>query len=193
MYGEFDEQDMHDILDVHLKGSFWVTQAAFRVMKEQRYGRVVFVTSGAGLYGRPNSPGYVAAKAGIVGLMNTLSIEGAEYGVLANAVAPIANTRMTGSMFVDDPVGMRPELVATAVVFLASEQCTLTHEIIQAGHGLYARVFVARTPGWSVDPNSEPTPEDLLEHLDQIRDTDGFLVPVNAHDDLATVLGASAG
>jgi NAD(P)-dependent dehydrogenase (short-subunit alcohol dehydrogenase family) len=190
LYEDYDEQDMHDMLDVHVKGSFWVTQAAYRVMKPRRFGRVVFTTSGSGLFGRANSPGYVTAKAAILGMMNSLAIEGAPHNVLANAVAPIAYTRMTSPHFGPDfAERMRPELVSELVVYLSSEQCRVTHEVIEAGLGTYARIFVARSSGWRQDPAS---PEDIAEHLDEIRDTARFTLPLSSQEDIADILRSAS-
>jgi NAD(P)-dependent dehydrogenase (short-subunit alcohol dehydrogenase family) len=184
-YETFAEQDMHDMLDVHLKGSFWVTQAAYRVMQERRYGRVVFTSSGAGFFGRADSPGYAAAKSGILGLMNTLAIEGAACNVLANTVAPVAYTRMSAYVFGPDLAErLPPEFVSDLVVYLASEQCSITHEVIEAALGRYARVFVGRTAGWHRDPGAPGGPEDIAEHLDEIRDMTHFIVPAAAREDL---------
>lgn len=184
-YDAYAEQDMHDMLDVHLKGSFWVTQAAYRVMRRAGFGRIVFTTSGAGLYGRPNSPGYVAAKSGIVGLMSSLAIEGQERNVLANAIAPLAFTRMTEPVFDAELAELTPpEFVSDLVVFLASDRCTVTHEVIQAGFGRYARVFTGRTIGWTRPVDAAGGPEDIADHLDEILDTSQFVVPKNAFDDL---------
>jgi NAD(P)-dependent dehydrogenase (short-subunit alcohol dehydrogenase family) len=177
-YEDYDEQDFHDIIDVHLKGSFWVTQAAYRLMKERHYGRVVFTTSGSALYGQPNSPGYVAAKSGVVGLMNSLAVEGAEHGVLANAIAPIAYTRMTAAAFgAQFEERTRPELVSALVIYLVSERCAVTREVFELGAGTYSRVVVARTRGALLDWSKTIDPETLLEQLDRIRDPSEFSVP----------------
>jgi NAD(P)-dependent dehydrogenase (short-subunit alcohol dehydrogenase family) len=189
-YEDYDEQDMHEMLDVHLKGSFWVTQAAYRVMKERSYGRVVFTTSGSGLFGRANSPGYVAAKGGILGLMNSLAIEGAPYNVRANAVGPIALTRMTANLALgpDAAERGRPELVSNVVVYLSSESCSINHEVIEAGFGTYTRIFVGRTYGWAGDALSPLSPEDVAEHLNEIRDTRRFIMPMSSKEDIADLL-----
>jgi NAD(P)-dependent dehydrogenase (short-subunit alcohol dehydrogenase family) len=81
------------VLDVHLRGAFHVSQPAFRVMKERGYGRLLFVTSGSGLFGNFGQANYAAAKMGLVGLTRTVAIEGARHGITANAIAPLANTR----------------------------------------------------------------------------------------------------
>jgi NAD(P)-dependent dehydrogenase (short-subunit alcohol dehydrogenase family) len=177
-YDDYDEKDFDDIVDVHLKGSFWVTQAAYRVMKKHNYGRVVFTTSGSALYGQPNSPGYVAAKSGVVGLMHSLAVEGAQYGVLANAVAPIAYTRMTAAAFGPElEQRTRPELVANFVLYLVSEECAVTREIFEVGAGTYSRVFIGRTSGVVLDSSKPIRPETTVRHLDDIRNTSHFTIP----------------
>jgi NAD(P)-dependent dehydrogenase (short-subunit alcohol dehydrogenase family) len=177
-YDDYFEKDFDDIVDVHLKGSFWVTQAAYRVMKQQNYGRVVFTTSGSALYGQPNSPGYVAAKCGVVGLMHSLAVEGAQHGVIANAVAPIAYTRMTAAAFgAELEHRTRPELVANFVLYLVSEECAVTREIFEVGAGTYSRVFIGRTTGLVLDPSNQIDPETTVGHLEDIRDTSHFSIP----------------
>jgi NAD(P)-dependent dehydrogenase (short-subunit alcohol dehydrogenase family) len=162
-----------------------VTQAAYRVMQERHYGRVVFTSSGAGIFGRANSPGYTAAKSGILGLMNTLAIEGASCNVLANAVAPVAYTRMSAYVFGPDLAErLPPEFVSDLVVYLASDQCSITHEVIEAALGRYARVFIGRTAGWRRDPGAPGGPEDIAEHVDDIRDMTHYIVPMAAQEDL---------
>jgi NAD(P)-dependent dehydrogenase (short-subunit alcohol dehydrogenase family) len=189
LYEDYTDDDLHALLDVHLLGSFFVTQAAYRVMKAQRYGRVVFTTSGSGLYGQPMSPGYVAAKMGVVGLMNSLAVEGRDHGVLANAIAPIAYTRMTAAAFGPEMERQtRPELVSALVAHLASEACTVTKEIFEIGAGTYSRVFVGRTAGVALDPMDDVTPEAVAEHLDEIRDTAGFTTPDDVMAMLSDVL-----
>ena len=173
---------------MHLHGSLWVTQAAYRVMKAQRYGRVVFTTSGSGLYGQPMSPGYVAAKMGVVGLMHSLAVEGREHGVLANAIAPIAYTRMTAAAFGPEMERRtRPELVSALVAYLASEACTVTKEIYEVGAGGYSRVFIGRTVGVELDPMDDVTPETIAARLDEIRDTSVFTTPADVMEMLSGV------
>src|SRR5688572_23257687 len=94
---EFDKlapDDWRRMIEVHLHGSFHLSQPAFRAMKSQRYGRFVFIASSAGLFGQPQAAHYAAAKAGMVGLKNVIAIEGAAHGILANSVLPFGSSRM---------------------------------------------------------------------------------------------------
>jgi NAD(P)-dependent dehydrogenase (short-subunit alcohol dehydrogenase family) len=169
--------ELESVLRVHLLGSFYVAQAAYRHMKEQRAGRLVHTTSGGGVFGASGQLNYAAAKAGIVGMSRTFAIEGARYGITSNCVAPLARTRLSGDVF--GPLNERlvPEAVSPAVVFLASPQCQLTGEVISAGGGRFARMFSAFTPGWTTDDPSAPvTADEVAAHLDEILDTSTFTI-----------------
>lgn len=160
-------------------------------MKERGYGRVIFTSSGSGLFGQPNSPGYVAAKAGVLGLMNSLAYEGREHGVLANTIAPIAHTRMTAAAFGPQIEHMtRPELVSALVVYLASPRCQLTKQAIEVGAGAYARVFIGRTEGITLDTDREIEPELIAERMPDIVDTQRFTVPDDTMEVLTSVFGS---
>src|SRR5262249_37348055 len=138
--------DWRRMLNVHLDGSFHLSQPAFRVMKAQGYGRFVFVASSAGLFGQPQSAHYAAAKPGIVGLMNVVAIEGAAHGILANAILPFGATRMLVDTVGGEEIAaasaflraLDPALVVPIVTFLASRACDFTHRSYSAGAGRYA-------------------------------------------------------
>jgi NAD(P)-dependent dehydrogenase (short-subunit alcohol dehydrogenase family) len=185
-YETSTEEDFRSLLDVHLGGSFWFTQAAYRVMKTSGYGRIVFTSSGSGLFGQPDSPGYCAAKAGMVGLMNCLALEGREHGILANSIAPIAYTRMTAAAFGPELEHQtRPELVSELVAYLSSEQCGLTQQIIEVGAGNYGRVFLGRCEGSTLDPSGNVEAEAIAAHLAEILDTSDFQIPGSTMEVLA--------
>jgi NAD(P)-dependent dehydrogenase (short-subunit alcohol dehydrogenase family) len=187
--------DWRRMVDVHLDGSFHLSQAAFRVMKPQGYGRFVFITSSAGLFGQPQSAHYAAAKAGIVGLSNVIAIEGSAYGILANTVLPFGFSRMVTETIGGEDLAaeipflraIEPELVVPIVVFLASRACEITHHNYSAGAGRYARVFVGLGKGWLAEPGSAPTADDVAAHLDEMSATEPFSVPTSILDEVAEI------
>jgi NAD(P)-dependent dehydrogenase (short-subunit alcohol dehydrogenase family) len=168
-------ENLDAVLDVHLRGSFNVTRPAFRVMKERGYGRLLFVTSGSGLFGNFGQANYAAAKMGLVGLALTAAIEGARYGIQSNAIAPLAHTAMSDGMFGGAIEDFDPLFVVPMALYLVSERCGLTHEIFSAGGGRFARVVLGVTDGWVAD--GPATPEDVHEHLNAIRDHSELSVP----------------
>ena len=166
------------VLDVHLRGSFYVSRPAFELMKAQGYGRFVFTTSAAGLFGNFGQANYAAAKMGLVGLSNVFSIEGARYNIKSNVVAPGAKTRMTEAMgpLLDT---MPPECVSPMVAFLASEACTETHSIYSVGGGRFAKVFVGVTPGWAMKSTHTPSVEEIATNMGAINSEEFYETPQN--------------
>jgi NADP-dependent 3-hydroxy acid dehydrogenase YdfG/putative sterol carrier protein len=147
-FGKMTPEMWEGVLAVHLQGAYNVTRAAFGVMREQGYGRVVMTTSSAGLFGNFGQTNYGAAKMGLVGLMNSLKLEGARYDIKVNTVAPLALTRLTEDVLPAEVVaGLRPEYVAPLVLYLCSEQCADTGLILNAGMGHYSRAAVVSAPG----------------------------------------------
>jgi NAD(P)-dependent dehydrogenase (short-subunit alcohol dehydrogenase family) len=181
--------DLDAVLDVHLKGAFYVSQPAFKVMKENGYGRFVFTSSNAGVFGNFGQANYAAAKMGLVGLSNVLAIEGAKAGIRSNVVCPVAATRMTMELLGDAASALQAETVTPLVTFLASEACDLTHETFSAAGGRYARVFIGLAQGWYGGKGHVPTAEDVLDNLDQIEKQDGYIVPTSIQDELGALLG----
>jgi NAD(P)-dependent dehydrogenase (short-subunit alcohol dehydrogenase family) len=167
-------EDFEAVLAVHLMGTVYCTHAAWPLMLEQGYGRVVVTTSGSATNGNFGQSNYAAAKLGVVGLMNTLALEGVRKGVLINAVAPGAATRMTTELI---PGEMRAfldaGLVSPVVAYLASEACTDTGNIIWSVAGRVARVFYAETPGVQFDPAAPLDPDDIEAAWPQITDVEG--------------------
>jgi NAD(P)-dependent dehydrogenase (short-subunit alcohol dehydrogenase family) len=193
-FEELLPSDWRRMIDVHLHGGFFVAQPAFTVMREQGYGRFVFVASSAGLFGQPNSAHYAAAKAGLMGLTNVIAIEGAEHGILANTVLPFGFTRMvTETVGIDDDAretsdflrAIDPELVVPMVVLLASRACEVTHHNYSACAGRFARAFVGLGEGWLALPGSAPTAEDLAAHWHLVSATDPYTVPTSIFDEVA--------
>ncbi|MBU2054971.1 MAG: SDR family NAD(P)-dependent oxidoreductase [Proteobacteria bacterium] len=151
------------VIDVHLNGAYHVTKPAFAVMKEKGYGRIVMTTSAAGLYGNFGQANYSAAKMGLVGLMNTLKLEGEKYNIKVNTVAPIAASRLMADIIPQEALEkMKPEFVAPLVLFLCSEKCPVTGRIYNAGVGYYGRAAVMTTPGTIIgDGKKIPTAEEV--------------------------------
>jgi NAD(P)-dependent dehydrogenase (short-subunit alcohol dehydrogenase family) len=177
-------EDLDAILDVHLKGAFFVSQPAFRVMKEKGYGRFVHTTSGAGLFGNFGQANYAAGKMGLVGLSSVIAIEGAKANILSNVIAPIAKTRLTEELMGPMADALQPEQVSGLVTYLCSDQCSFTHEVFSVGAGRVARVFVGIGPGWIKGKGEVPTPEDIATNLEQIRATDPYTVPGAATEEM---------
>ena len=117
-------------------------------MKEQGYGRIVYTSSAAGIFGNFGQTNYGAAKMGLVGLSNVLAVEGAKNNIQSNVIAPVAKTRMTEELLGDFANELDPELVTPMVAYLASEACTTTHGAFSAAGGRYARVFGGLGQGW---------------------------------------------
>jgi NAD(P)-dependent dehydrogenase (short-subunit alcohol dehydrogenase family) len=173
---------------VHLKGAFNVSRPAFRVMKENGYGRFIFTSSNAGVFGNFGQTNYGAAKMGLVGLSNVLSIEGAKSNIKSNVICPLAATRMTEDLLGPLADSLAPDCVTPMVVYLASEACEYTHEIFSAGANRYARVFVALAPGWFAGKAAQVSAEDIASNIGQIREQEGYSIPGSVPDEIGGIL-----
>ncbi len=167
------------VLDVHLRAAFFVTQPAFVHMKEKGYGRILFTTSGAGLFGNFGQANYAAAKAGVVGLANVLAIEGSRYDIRANVIAPAARTQMNEGLLGELTDALDPELVTAMALYLVSESCEQTGEVYSAIGGRYARIFIGLTQGWFAGVGAQPTADDVAANIDAIRDETDYRVPTD--------------
>lgn len=184
-FHNLDQAMIEAVIQVHLLGAFYVTQPAFQVMREKGYGRIVSTSSNSGLLGNFGQANYGAAKMGLVGLTNVLAIEGRKFNIRANAIAPVAATRMTEGLFEDLIDKMDPALVSPLVAYLASEACEVTGEIYSAAGGVISRFFVGLTPGYY---NPRLTAEDIADHLADIRNEDGYIVPEDNTGELRKIL-----
>jgi len=183
-FANMEIAEIEAVLEVHLKGAFYVSQPAFRIMKDNGYGRFVFTASASGLFGNFGQANYGAAKLGLVGLSNVLAIEGQKYNIKSNAIAPTARTRMTEDILGPFNELVDPNQVTPMVVFLCSEANDYTHQIFTAGGGRYGRVFIGTNGGWFAGKGTVPTVEDLANHLDEIRDISEYIIPSNINDEL---------
>lgn len=196
---------LDSIIQVHLKGAFYVTQPAYRIMQKQRYGRIVFAASAAGMLGNPTQSAYGAAKAGLVGLMHVLSLEGAEHGVLCNALLPTASSRMANAMPPEQMEkfaaqfaaiakyagnSLDPHFVTPLVVYLASEECNSTHAMYSATWGRYARAFVALSEGWLGPRDTPASVEDVARHFDAIQSSEKLVFPQHLTDEFSELIKA---
>jgi len=172
------------VIDVHLKGAFNVTKAAWGLMREQGYGRIVNTSSNSGILGNFGQANYGAAKMGLVGFTRVLGIEGAKHNIKVNAIAPVAFTRMTADLMPGLEDKLKPEMVTPVVVWLAHADCPVTGEVYSAGGGVVARFFIGLTPG-IVD--HELTVESVRDRFDAIRDETGYTVPANNGDELRKI------
>jgi NAD(P)-dependent dehydrogenase (short-subunit alcohol dehydrogenase family) len=194
-FAKLDVRALDRILDVHLGAAFYVTQPAYRAMLPRKHGSIIFTTSGVATFGNLGASVYGAAKGAIIGLLHVLKLEAARHGIRVNAVAPMAQTRMAADVDLEPYKGLTErsvsaDLVAPAVVYLASDECELTGEVWSVGSGSVSRLFVGRTEGHFKHPEAEGlmTADEIAEHVAEIRDLDGFSIPPTWPDEYAMVL-----
>ncbi len=175
-FSNMDLDDFELVLNVHLMGSVNLTKAAWPHMREKTYGRVIFTTSSSGLYGNFGQANYGAAKMALVGLMQTLALEGRKFDIRVNCLAPSAATQMTENLYSEDDLrGLSTDLVSPGVVALASENAP-TRTILLAGAGAFEQAHVTMTPGVFVGGRADAA--DLIEQQwSMIGDRRGEIVP----------------
>jgi len=164
------------VVDVHLMGAVICSKAVWEPMRQQKHGRIVMTTSSSGLYGNFGQANYGAAKMALVGLMQTLAIEGRKYGIRVNCLAPSAATQMTQNVLPEQSLELLdPALVSPALLALVIDDAP-TRAIVCAGGGHFARAFVTLTPGCYVG-NGDDAGEQLIERWAAVSDRVGELVP----------------
>ena len=169
-FGKMTMDDINLVLDVHLRGTFKPVHAAWNIMKEQNYGRIVVTTSSTGLYGNFGQANYGAAKLGVVGMMNTLKIEGAKNDIKINAVCPIAATRMTEGLMPEEVLAqLKPEFVTPGVMNLVKDDAP-TGMILSAGAGAFSMARIVETEGVFVGQGEALTAEAVAAKWGQITD-----------------------
>ncbi len=180
-FAKLDLADFRLVLDVHVMGSVNCTKAVWPHMKERGYGRVIFTTSSSGLYGNFGQSAYSAAKMALVGLMQTLALEGARYGIHVNCIAPSAATHMTHDLWSpEDLAALDPRRVSPAVVALASEAAP-NRQIVLAGAGSVKLAHVTMTRGVYL-ADDRLSAEEILAQWGRIGDRAGELVPATGSE-----------
>jgi len=183
-------EDFAATLAVHLSGAFYLSQAAFPIMKEKRYGRLVFTSSSGGMRGSADGVAYGAAKAGVVGLANVMAVAGAPYGVFSNVILPNAYTRMTEAVVAQrNKEKLSADFISPLVLYLSSEQCQLNHEMFSCGGGTVARTILALAPGWRANTKAEFTPEAIYEHIGEAMDMTNYSNPQSTEEETRLVAG----
>jgi NAD(P)-dependent dehydrogenase (short-subunit alcohol dehydrogenase family) len=173
------EEQWDAVIDVHLKGCFNIVRHAWPVFRQQAYGRVVLASSSSGLYGNFGQTNYSSAKAGMIGMMNTLKFEGAKYNINVNCMSPGAATRMTESMMANAPdaearkAAMSPDHVAPVVAYLCSKECTDSGMILEASGGHYSRAAIVKGPGVNFDARDCKDIEFVQDNWNQITEIEG--------------------
>lgn len=175
-FAKMDMADFRLVVDVHLMGAANCCKAVWPHMVAQNYGRIVMTTSSTGLYGNFGQANYGAAKLAQVGLMQTLAIEGAKYGIHANALAPTAATRMTEALFPQEVLdALKPEAVVPAMLVLAQESAP-TRTILCAGAGTFEAAHITLTQGLHLGIGAD-VPEQLAARLAEVTERAGEQVP----------------
>lgn len=189
-FGKMTLADLDQMLSIHVRGTFLITSAAWKVMAGQGHGRIVTTTSCAGLYGEEGLAAYSTAKGALIGLTRALGLDGEALGIRTNAIAPLAYTRMAAG--IPDEAhrsfferNARAEQVAPLVAFLAHRECPVNGQIFDAGAGRFTRVFFAAGRGY-VD--TDPTMESVRDHFAEVLSEHDYRVPVSGEDTIAQTL-----
>jgi NAD(P)-dependent dehydrogenase (short-subunit alcohol dehydrogenase family) len=202
-FSEMTIADFDAVLDVHLRGAFFVTQPAWRVMERKGYGRVVMTSSGSGVFGRPAGANYCSAKAALVGLTKALAADGEASGIRVNCLLPVAATEFV----VESPLPpadlerlravlggvegrKEPERVTALAVFLSSPECEASGQVYSACLGRYALGFFGVTAGWVSPGDAIPSPNTIRSHFAEIETFEGIIRPASVFDEMGAAARA---
>lgn len=187
-FHKMEMEDFRLVIDVHLIGTALCTRTVWSIMREQQYGRIVCTSSPSGLHGIFGQANYGAAKAGMIGFMNALTLEGAKYNININLLSPSARTRMTEDLGIPEPIleQMTPEAITAAALFLVSEDAP-SRQIISCAGGGYAAAHIVETDGVYLPPDKQ-TPEEIAAHWDKISNRDDLKFYENANGPTANFM-----
>jgi len=190
-FSKMELDDYRKVLDVHLNGTVYCTKAVWEIMREQQYGRILFTTSTSGLYGNFGQAAYGVAKAGMLGLMNVLHLEGERHNVRVNMLAPSAVTRMTEELLPKEAVAlMKPELITPGVLYLVSENGP-SRVILGGAAGSFARIVLNETDAVHF-AEDELSPEAVEKAFGRICDTSILHSMQNAFEQNRNLVGKAA-
>lgn len=180
--------DYDFVVKVHFLGTVYVTHAAWPILRQKAYGRVVVTSSNSGIYGNFGQANYAAAKLAVVGFVNALGLEGQKYNVLVNAIAPVAGTRMTADLMPPETLAkIRPELVSPMVAYMCSEQCQHNRTIFTAGAGYFSTIEYREGAG--VRLQGDATVDDVAANIGRIADTSAAIRYRTSGEEVAAVIG----
>ncbi|KAI6242605.1 Peroxisomal multifunctional enzyme type 2 [Aphelenchoides fujianensis] len=172
-FGKMTHDDWKSVLKVHLQGAFECTKAAWPHMQRQQYGRVLFTSSNAGVYGNFGQCNYASAKSALHGFSHSLALEGRKHGIQANVLVPSASTRISQSLLSEEQrKALKPEFITPLVVFLCSRQCAESGGVFEAGGAHFGQIKTFRTRGLVI---AEPTPEKVRDGWTAITDQENPL------------------
>ena len=181
-------EDFDFVVQVHFLGTAYVTHAAWPILRQKAYGRVVVTSSNSGIYGNFGQANYAGAKLALVGFVNALRLEGQKYNIMVNALAPVAATRMTEDLMTPEVLAkMKPEFVSPMVAYLCSEQCQHTGDIWAAGAGYFSRIEYREGPGVRLGPQA--TVDDVAANIEKIADLSTTVRYRTSSEEVQAVLG----
>jgi len=189
-FTKMTDKDWDLINTVHLKGVYKCTKAAWPHMLKQSYGRIINVTSAAGVYGNFGQVNYSTAKSGILGFTKSCGLEGGRKNIFSNAICPIAASRMTETVMPKDMLkDLKPEVVVPLALWLCHESSENNGEVIEAGGGWFAKIRVERTQGAYI--KGDFTPEDVQKNWDKICDFTDPTHPTGIQESVMAVVQAA--
>ena len=170
-FHKMEELDWDLIYDVHVRGAFKVSHAAWPYMRDQNYGRMIFTASAAGIYGNFGQTNYAMAKLGLHGMSQTLALEGRTKNIMVNTIAPIAGSRLTETVMPQQLVdALKPEFIMPLVVKLCDENSQETGGLYEVGAGFIGKVRWERSKGHSFSVSQGFNAEDVNDAWDEIVD-----------------------